>query len=88
MIAQKIFPYKDNPLQSVLKFLDQSEKYLEFGPDHRPRPGHLPPLKTIDKKIEELRKIYNGYNRRTIGQSYYIDYKISPIDLNQRPVQR
>ena len=87
MIARKMYANADSPLQSVVKFLDHSEKHMEFSQDHKCRPGQLPPLKRYDKRIEELRATYYGVNPKKTG--VYVDIKSTPVmETRRKPGRR
>ena len=81
MIARRMYSNAYSPLQSVVKFLDHSEKYMEFGHDHKGRSGQLPPLKRYDKRIEELRATYYGNNKKT---GVYVDIKSNPVEGSRK----
>lgn len=82
-LAQKKFP-GDDVLVSVEAMLDFCEANLEFGSDHRPKPGTGPKLSKQDKRFEELKSIYGSGIGRNRGNSYFIDYKDFPVDNSQR----
>ena len=88
MIARKMYSSADSPLQSVLKFLDHSEKYMEFSHDHKQKPGQLPPLRKVDRKIEELRTMQSGSNRMSTRNSLFIDFRTIPVKMSRKPARR
>ena len=84
MIAKKMFPNSDSNLQSVLKFLDHSEKHMELNSYDKQKPGQLPPIKRVDRKIEELRTMYRGSTTRSSTGSIYVDYRTKPPELGRK----
>ncbi len=99
MIATKMYPHASTPKEAVLRFLDHSEKHMEltsYDPNHPSRQyrhGHLPPIRRMERKLEELRAMQhrslpNTMTAPSLGNNAsYLDFRYSTVPMTTAAAQ-